>query len=128
MARDLGLERVKVQELESRLAEVYPNIDTLLQSLAPAEHKSGHLDDEGVNGHLVLENQRQRELIVSLQSALQAREEAMQELKSTLDKTMQELSLASLGQQDKLDRFSPDETKEDSSEGSCVEIITENPV
>lgn len=126
MARDLGLEKAKAQELESRLTELYPSIDSLLQKLTPAEHKAGHPNYEEVNGHLLLENQRQRELIMSLQSTLQAREEAMQGLRSTLDRTVQELRLTNHVQHEP-DRFNPDETKDDSSE-SCLEIITEKPL
>lgn len=84
MARDLGLERARVQELDSRLTEVYPSIDLLLQRLAPAEHRSPQPKEE-LNGHVILENQRQQEVIASLQSMLQTREEAIQELKYKLE-------------------------------------------
>ncbi|KAJ5461032.1 uncharacterized protein N7458_002584 [Penicillium daleae] len=123
MARDAGLEKVKVQELESRLSEVYPSIDSLLQYLAPGEHNGDHLNDEGVNGHLLLENQRQREFINSLEANLLEREEAIRELKSRLEETVQEHRLASHGQHES-DRLSPYEMTGGTSEESSVEIIT----
>lgn len=126
IARDIGLEKAKVQELESRLTEVYPSIDSLLQYLAPGEHNGEHLSDEGVNGHLLLKNHRQRELIISLESNLREREEAIRELNSRLEETVQELRLASHGQHEP-DQLSPNEITRGTSEKSSVEIITGNP-
>jgi hypothetical protein len=79
-----------------------------------------------VNSHLLLENHRQRELIISLESNLQKREEATSELKSRLEETVHELRLASHGQHEP-DRLSPDEMTSGPSEESSVEIITGNP-
>jgi hypothetical protein len=125
MARDVGLEKAKVQELKSRLTEVYPSVDSLLQYLAPGEHNGEHLSDEGVNGHLLLENHRQRELIIGLESSLREHEEAIRELKSRLEEMVQELRM-SYGQH-KPDRLSPDKMTGGRSEELSVEIITGNP-
>jgi predicted RNase H-like nuclease (RuvC/YqgF family) len=126
MARDLGFEKAKVQELESRLSEVYPNIENLLQHLAPGERNRAQLNDEGVNGHLLLENQRQREFIFSLETNLREREEAIRVLKSRPEERMQELQLASFGQHQP-DQLIPNEMTRCMSEQSSVEIITGNP-
>jgi hypothetical protein len=126
MARDVGLEKTKVQELESRLAEECPNIDSLLQYFVPIERNCEHLNDEGVNGHILLENQRQRELIMSLESSLRDREEAIREMKSRLEETVQELYLAGHAQHQS-DQLTPDEMTGSTSEESSIEIITANP-
>ncbi|KAJ5741596.1 hypothetical protein N7533_011005 [Penicillium manginii] len=118
IARDLGLERARVQELDSRLTEVYPSIDLLLQRLAPADNMSPQKED-GLNGHFLLENQRQQEVIASLQSMLQAREEAIKELKYKLEQVRQETSLVGL--------VDPENLKDEFSEDSCLEIITQSP-
>lgn len=125
MARDVGLEKAKVQQLESRLSEAYPSIDSLLAYLAPGELNRRNLRDEGLNGHLLLENHRQRELIVHLESNLQKREEAIRELKLKLEEPMHELQLARSGQAER-DGLSPDNMTGNMSEESGVEIITEN--
>lgn len=127
MARDLGLEKSKVQELESRLTELYPSIESLLQYLAPGEHNRQQLNNEGANGHLLLENQRQRELISSLESNLREREEAIRELKSRPQETMQAFQLTSYNQHQP-DRLIPDGLTGGISEESSVEIITGNPL
>lgn len=128
MARDLGLERAKVQELESRLNELYPKTDSLLQKLANEEQKKGVLSDGGANGHLLLENQHQQELIISFQSTLLSRERTIQELKTTLGKTVQGLQSRERSQ-DELDQLNVEEAQDQdddgSSEESCVEIITD---
>ncbi|KAJ5883443.1 uncharacterized protein N7473_010329 [Penicillium subrubescens] len=126
MARDLGFEKEKVQELESRLAQV-PSIEYLLQHLAPGERQREQVNGEGLNGHLLLENQHQRELISSLESIVREREEAIRELKSRPLEMMQELRLASFGQHHP-GGLSPDEMSKGMSEQSSVEIITERPL
>ncbi|KAJ5456070.1 uncharacterized protein N7458_004334 [Penicillium daleae] len=126
MARDLGLERTKVQELETRLNELYPAIDSLLQILTPEENKAG-LQDKAANGHLLLENQQQQELIAYLQSTLHDREQAVKELRISLDQAIQELRAGDPSQFE-LGNYTVDgESNGESSEGSCVEIITEKP-
>lgn len=127
MARDLGFEKEKVQELESRLAQVHPSIEYLLQHLAPGERERERVNDEAVNGHLLLENQNQRELISSLESILREREEAIRELKSRPQEMTQELRLASFGQHHP-GGLIPDDMTRGMSEQSSVEIITERPL
>ncbi|KAJ5152444.1 hypothetical protein N7492_009724 [Penicillium capsulatum] len=112
-SRDLALQRTKVQELESRLNELYPNMDLLLQKLSQEAHKARCPNGEAANGHLLLEIQRQQELIISLQSTLDKRERAIQELQS-----------ATLNQDD-LNQSTIDEINDGSSDASSVAIITE---
>lgn len=125
MARDLGLEKSKVQELESRLTELYPSVESLLQYLAPGEHNRQQLNNEGANGYLLLENQRQRELIFSLESNLQESEEAIRELKSRPQEAMKAFQLTN---QHQPDRLIPDGLTGGTSEESSVEILTGNPL
>lgn len=127
MSRELGFERNKVQELESRLNDLYPTIESLLQRLSSDEQRSGYLNENGTVERLVEENQRQRELISWLQSTLQTRERTVQELKVTLDQVAQEL-LPGISCQDERERLTVEEpTYSSSEEESCVEIITEKP-
>lgn len=123
MARNLELERAKVHVSDSRLNEVYPSIEGFLRDLSPTESKDPTSKDEGANGHLLLENQRQQELIVSLQSTLQVREETIQGLKLQLEQTVQDMRLSSFGQSRPYS-FKLDESKDESSEESYLEIIT----
>ncbi|CEJ55667.1 hypothetical protein PMG11_01915 [Penicillium brasilianum] len=127
MARDLGLEKSKVQELESRLTELHPRIESLLQYLAPGEHNRQKLNNEGANGHLLFENQHQRELISSLETNLREREEAIRELKSRPQEITQAFQLTSHNQHQP-DRLVLDGLTGGISEESSVEIITGNPL
>lgn len=125
MARDLGLERTRVQALESCLNDLYPKVDSLLQELA--NYKTESLSNE-VNGHLLLENQQQQTLITSLEAKLHAREQVIQELKASLRITTQELQSGKHSQRE-LDQSTIEEAEDQddgsSWEGSCIEIITE---
>jgi predicted nucleic acid-binding Zn-ribbon protein len=119
LSQSLHLERDKVRELESRLNEVYPNIHSWLHRLDQEKQRSGCADD--TMERLLLENQRQRDLINCLQSMLHAREQTVQDLQSTLDHLSQRLPQENAGQGG-LFRSSVC-----SSEESNVEIITDTP-
>lgn len=122
MARDLELERTRVQALESCLNDLYPKVDSLLQELD--NYKTESLSNE-VNGHLLLENQQQQTLVTSLESKLYAHEQVIQELKASLGNTLQSgrHSQGELGQSTIEEAEGQDDGS--SSEGSCIEIITE---
>jgi small-conductance mechanosensitive channel len=121
MFRDLGLERSKVQELESRLKELYPAISLLLllQRLTPDGQQTGCVDEEcrRMSCQLYEENQHQQELIGCLQSTLHTHEQTVQELKATPAQTTRS----------EPDHFNNERPSVSSSEGSCVHIITEKP-
>jgi predicted nucleic acid-binding Zn-ribbon protein len=91
LSQSLHLERDKVRELESRLNEVYPNIDSWLHRLNQEKQNSRSADDKETMDRLLLENHRQRESINCLQSILHAREQTVQDLQSTLDQLSQRL-------------------------------------
>ncbi|KAJ5783425.1 hypothetical protein N7516_007311 [Penicillium verrucosum] len=80
MSNNLNLQRNKVNQLESRLIHLYPAIDEMLCSLNDNDgtQKSQNMEQ------LLQENQRQRELNTYLQGALSAREEMLQDLKTSL--------------------------------------------
>ena len=126
MSRELGFERGKVQELESRLNDLYPTIDSLLQRLPSDEERLDSFNEKRTIDSLLHESQQQRELISWLQSSLQARERTVQQLKVTLDQVAQELP-SGISNQDEPDKLSIEEPAASSSEESCVEIITEKP-
>lgn len=122
LSQSLHLERDKVRELESRLNELYPELDSWLQRLNQEKHMSGCANDKETMERLLLENQRQRELIYYLQSILQTREQTVQDLRSTLDQSSQRLPEENTSQSG-LFRSSVC-----SSEESEVEIITDAPL
>lgn len=79
MTRDLELERSKVRELESRLAELYPTVESLrgyLNSQRPDLSKARELQRK---------NERQRDLIRCLQATLEVREESVTEMKAAME-------------------------------------------
>lgn len=80
MACDLDLERGKVRELESRLAELHPTIETVISRLSASEKS----DSSRETRQLQRENERQRDLIRCLQATLRAREESVRELEAAL--------------------------------------------
>ena len=78
------LARLKVQELESRVASQKLVNETLLRSLASGDgdqSRAFNADD------ILLENQWQGELISTLQNTLQMRERTIMGLQMVLDKT-----------------------------------------
>ncbi|KAJ5639164.1 uncharacterized protein N7484_007026 [Penicillium longicatenatum] len=121
MARDLSLERARVQELESRLNDLYPTIETFLKGSTVGQ--SRHCETE-VMRELQQENYYQRELITCLQSALQAREETVEELKLSLKETLQAIQGGSGDNTPRQPKV--DETYSSDEDGS-VEIITNRP-
>jgi chromosome segregation ATPase len=121
LSKSLQMEREKVRELEARLNELYPDIDAWLQRWAQEKHESGCVDDKETMNRLLLDNQRQRELISCLQSILHGREQTVQDLQATLNQLSQGLRKGNTGQGG-LFRSSVC-----SSEESNVEIITETP-
>lgn len=126
LAQDLCLERKKVQELESRLRELYPTINSWFQRLTPEGQKTAGFNEKEKMEHLLSENQHQRELIACLQSTLHSREQTVQDLKATLDQVVQELPSGKTCE-DGMDTVASERPSLCSSEGSCVEIITEKP-
>lgn len=80
MSNNLNLQRNKANQLESRLIHLYPAIDEMLCSLNDNDgtQKSQNIEQ------LLQENQHQRELNTYLQGALSAREEMLQDLKTSL--------------------------------------------
>lgn len=121
LSQSLHLERDKVRELESRLNELYPELDSWLQRLNQEKHMSGCAYDKETMERLLLENQRQRELIYYLQSILQAREQTVQDLRSTLDQLSHRLP------EENTSRSGLFRSSVCSSEESEVEIITDAP-
>lgn len=82
--RDLILARQKVEELESRIANQKLVNETLLCSVTS---DGGHKLRASNIHHVLLENQRQRELISILQNTLQMREGTVRDLQIALDAT-----------------------------------------
>jgi chromosome segregation ATPase len=84
MSNDLLLERGRVQELEARLADLYPSIESMLHCLN--QSLMHHVSQESTRSlqQLQEENQRQREQLIQLQATLHIREEMVQELRTTL--------------------------------------------
>lgn len=80
MSNNLSLQRNKANQLESRLIHLYPAIDKMLSSL---NGNDASLNSQKIE-QLLQENQHQRELNTYLQGALSAREEMLQDLKSSL--------------------------------------------
>lgn len=81
MARDLELERNKVRELETRLTELQPTIETVIRHLSGT---GSSLSSQEIK-RLWNDNQRQRDLILCLQATLHAREQTVLQLKTTLE-------------------------------------------
>lgn len=82
--RDLMLERLKVQELESHVASQKLVSETLLRSLASGDEDQSralNIDD------ILFENQWRGELIFTLQNTLQMRERTIVGLQMALDET-----------------------------------------
>lgn len=119
--QNLEMERNKVQQLESRLNDLQPGIASLLQKLGEQE-ANNWLDGKEKNNEMVLENQYQRELITHLQSALYARDQMLEELKGTLDRTVSEEQPANVDKAE--EEITTNELNDCSSEGSCIEIVT----
>lgn len=91
LSQNLHMERDKVRELESRVNELYPAIDSWVQQLNANKQQLSCVHDEGTMERILLENQRHRELIDCLQSALNTREQSVQNLQCTLDQLSQPL-------------------------------------
>lgn len=86
IARELALERQKVQELEARVISFGPLIETAVSR--------AKLSDDSQERQLavVKENETQREIIASLQSTLQARESLAVHLNAALAEAIRELN------------------------------------
>lgn len=128
ISRDLGLERNKVQELESRLNELYPAINTLLLRLSPGGPNTGCIDEECIKTccQLFQENQYQQEWISRLQSTLHSRERTVQELTALLGQQVKQGNPPTMALGLQADHNNA-ERSVSSSGSSSVDIITENP-
>lgn len=122
ISRDLALERIRVQDLEARLKELHPSIETLLQNI--------HLDQPHVPDPEFSSQQQtiqyQQELICSLQGIIRAREEMIEELGLSLDDVFED-ALGDHGGQE-----APHRPKEEGAplpespeSGFSIDIITE---
>lgn len=119
ISRDLNLERSKLQQLESRVADLYPSIDLLLHHLAPHGSFLSTGSQQRSVQQLQHDNNCQRELIAHLQSTIQVRERALNELSAALPE-VPELPL----NRDGLGNLESRSTRSFDDESS-VEIITE---
>jgi hypothetical protein len=85
MSNDLHVERAKlVLELESRLADLYPSIEVVLNCLK--QSSAHHVPQESMRQiqQLQEENRRQRDDLIQLQATLHIREEVVKDLRTTL--------------------------------------------
>ncbi|KAG0157503.1 hypothetical protein Pdw03_8070 [Penicillium digitatum] len=80
IANDLSIERHKMQNLESRLSDLYPTLDRLLYYL---NQSSGQQQNTSMHQNLQQENHRLREVVAYLQASLTAREEMVKDLRTT---------------------------------------------
>ena len=80
IANDLQFERTRVYGLESRLADLYPSINRMLEYFS----QRGSSESASPIRGLRQENQHLREVSAYLQASLRAREELVQDMRSTL--------------------------------------------
>lgn len=97
LRRDLALERKKNQDLESRLTSLSTLYAALQQSAWPVGSMDGRLPQEKSveNCQLLLDNQRQQELIVELQLVNRSHERTINTLQTTFQNLLGSISCCS---------------------------------
>lgn len=97
LRRDLAMERKKAQDLESRLAVLTSLHETWQQSPWPTGSMDGRLPQgkSVENCQLLLDNQRQRELIIELQLVNHAHERTIDTLQTTFQNLLGSISCCS---------------------------------
>ncbi|CAG8902300.1 unnamed protein product [Penicillium egyptiacum] len=84
ISRDLSLERSKLLQLESRVANLHPSIDAMLHSLSTKNDPLSTGRYIQRFQQLQHDNECQRELITCLQTTIRDREKAIENLKAAI--------------------------------------------